>query len=156
MSVTDLLSDAAEMGLSSQSDMRDVISNVDLPETLQRSSIVYMFENDEIGYIGNNRNYIEHFDHEYHGQYLKEKCRQIRIIISKLCDKYIFGRGDFQINISYSIKSEFDLLIDCDQNEWIKNQSIPCQDLYTIFDSCIVEMFQLMTHSVRRFSKTKV
>lgn len=165
MSITDLLNDRSfgcghngnNTQISQTGDIRDILKNVELPLTLHKSSIVYMFENNDDQLISKNGSQnFQYFDQEHHDKYLKEKCRQIRVIINKLCDKYIFGKGDFQINISYSIRSEFDLLIGSDQTEWIKNQSISCEQLYTIFDSCIIEMYQLMTHSVRRFTKTSV
>ena len=122
--------------LSANNDIRDIISKIDLPSNIPNSSIIYKFEN------------------EMSDDDIADKCRKIRNIISKLSDKYIFGKGEYQINISYSIKSEFDGLIDSE--EWIDNDSLSCHQLYTIFDKCIIEMFQLMTHSLRRFAKTTV
>jgi len=123
--------------------VQEIIDDIVLPPHLQRSAIVYMFEAEE----------AKHCDEEY---VLRDKCEKVRMIIEKLAEKFIFKDGEFQINVPFSIKQQFELLIDTENaEEWHKNESLSCYQLYTMFDECVLEMFRLMTHSLRRFVYTE-
>ena len=76
----------------------------------------------------------------------------IKQIVYDLYVKYIENNSEYQINIPHETYKKLDIVSDYDN--WI-NINITDNELYTIFDDCIKEMYKLLSFSLKRGLKRK-
>ena len=79
--------------------------------------------------------------------------KNFKLISYLLYKKYINERSEMEVNISSTLRSQYNELMK-DKDEWINNIEILPNDLLTIFDDVCCEMFTLMEHSFGRFKRT--
>ncbi len=74
-------------------------------------------------------------------------------------EKYTYNKHDqcpYEININYNMRKKLINLMG-NKEKWcgtISNEINTFEQLYTLFDNCILEMYDLMSHSFQRFKKT--
>ncbi len=84
--------------------------------------------------------------------------KEYKIKACELFEKYIFSNDNtcpYEININYDMRKKLINLMGGNKEKWVNNEiSGGFEQLYTLFDPCILEMYDLMSHSFQRFKKT--
>ena len=133
------------------------IKHINFPSFVPKSEIVY---DDNDGTISNETN--------------GDKWKEIKYRAYLLYIKYIKDDSEYQINISYELRSRFDNLMQTKDvwiNQWIENKQeiieieqknveekevnieykISINDLLNMFNSVSIEMIQLLEYSFNRY-----
>eukprot|EP01084_Bolivina_argentea_P021643 40209_1 len=139
-SVSDCSSVRSSHNLHSHHSKREILA-CQFPECVPQSFIVFKSNADK------------------YGASKEEVLREYKMKAHHLFEKYIYnGHGEclYEININYNMRKRLIHLMR-NKEEWIceGSNNVSFDELYTLFDDCILEMYDLMCHSFARFKKTQ-
>ncbi len=81
--------------------------------------------------------------------------RKLRITAHKLFMKYVHNGGEFEINIPHRMRRKLLQRRVHVLEDWIDEEKPSVQELYTLFDECMEEMFTLMRSSISVFLESE-